>query len=607
MKTKIRLLLALGLVLIMPVVTLAIETTSSGYNDPVLEEGLQFDAVLNGDHVETSWTKFAPEGFNYYKVVRSTTNPDPVYPDDGYIQVTSDPDFTFYTDKDVPEGKSFYRVCSIAKPDRFCSNVVVIEKGESEPVPELISEAPVVIELEGFMGSEGVVLEWSVEGSAPHGFKVAYSKTSEEPSYPGDSATYLSDPAKRRYEHHDVKPGYTYHYRVCQYEGNGHCGVYSNPVAVVIPEDYEAEPIKSEPIPEKVIGGDEYQALKAEIAALKAKVAQLEDFVDVQKHKYETAIDYLREKGIVQGYDDGSYKPDITINRAEFMKIVMGEKYGEELTADQADCFEDVGKEWYAPYVCLGKTKGVVSGYGNGYFKPGDHISFVEAAKILANVYGLDLGDEGSHWYEKYVHALQSDGYIPSSIGELSKPITRAEMAELIWRIKEQVKDQAHAELILEPIKVNEGDFAGWQVYDGDDFQFFHPGWYQGEKWGRVILSEEKDYIDNLHVQNYMAVDTYMNVYDVSGSDLATDVWFEHPLVSSAEVTINGVKGLRRHFRAPRGTMVNGRTTGENENILVYSFPVNGRVVVLQYFNAHGTENKDVEVFEKIASSFSLK
>ena len=111
MKNKVRVLLVFGLLLVMPVVTFATGATSSGYNEPIMEESFEFDAVLNGDQVETSWTSFAPEGFNYYKVVRSTTNPDPVYPDDGYIQVTSDPDFTFYTDEGVLKGVSYYRVC----------------------------------------------------------------------------------------------------------------------------------------------------------------------------------------------------------------------------------------------------------------------------------------------------------------------------------------------------------------------------------------------------------------------------------------------------------------------------------------------------------------
>ena len=618
MKNKIRSILVFGLLFATPAMTLAIGSASNGYNEPVLETGLAFEAVLDGDRVETSWAKFAPEGFNYYKVIRSTANPDPVYPDDGYIQAIGDADTTSYVDYDVPEGVSYYRVCSIVSPDRYCSDVVTIayngsetteasqKEEEEEGQEETLDDA--VINLEGALTDKGVVLEWALDGSAPHGFKVAYSKTNLSPSYPGDSATYLSDPGVRRFVHSDVKPGYTYHYRVCQYNGNGGCNSYSNAVAVTVPADHvAAESAVKEVTPEKTIAADEYQALKDEIGRLRARVAQLEAFVDVQQHRYAAAIDYLREKGIVQGYDDGTYKPDNTINRAEFMKIVMGEKYSDELSSDLADCFDDVGKDWYAAYVCLAKNKGVISGYPDGEFRPAQNISFVEAAKILANVYGLDLGEDGSNWYEKYVEALQENGYIPDSVNALSKPITRAEMAELIWRIKEQVKDQAHAQLISVPVKIDEGAYAGWQVYEGSDFKFYHPGWYQGQKWGWDILSEEADYIDNLNVQNYMDVDTYLAVYDVSGTDLATDVWFEHPLVSSSETTINGLPVLIRHYRAPSGTVVNGRTTGENENIYVYSYLVNGRVVVLQYFNAHGTENKDLAVFEKIANSFSLK
>ena len=101
-----------------------------------------------------------------------------------------------------------------------------------------------------------------------------------------------------------------------------------------------------------------------------------------------------------------------------------------------------------------------------------------------------------------------------------------------------------------------------------------------------------------------MAVDSYLSVYTVGGSDLNTTVWFDHPLVSSQELTINGVTALKRHYRAPRGTVVNGRTTGENENITVYTYRIDGKVAVLQYFNAYGSENYNVETFYQIAESF---
>jgi len=131
-----------------------------------------------------------------------------------------------------------------------------------------------------------------------------------------------------------------------------------------------------------------------------------------------------------------------------------------------------------------------------------------------------------------------------------------------------------------------------------------NPNWYQGEKWGRDILTEELDFYQNLNTPNYMHVDSYVNVYTVAGTNMATSVWFDHPLVSSTNLTINGVTVLKRHFRAPRGTVVNGRTTGENENITIYSYQLDGKVAVLHYFNAFGTENKNVETFYKIAESF---
>ena len=253
------------------------------------------------------------------------------------------------------------------------------------------------------------------------------------------------------------------------------------------------------------------------------------------------------------------------------------------------------------------QNKGIVSGYPDGTFKPANNINFVEAAKILAEAYSLDTTSGGT-WYEGYVKALQSDNYIPPTINRLDKPVSRAEMAELIWRIKEQKKDKSSIELIHEPISVNSGDYTGWATYNGDGFSFNHPNWYKGFKWGWDLLTDEKDFIDNINVPNYMDVDSYLSVYAVSGSNLHTSVWFDHPLVSSTELTINGVPALKRHYRAPRGTVVNGRTTGENENITIYTYRLsNGKVAVLQYFNAYGKENYNVGTFYKIAESFAVR
>ena len=106
------------------------------------------------------------------------------------------------------------------------------------------------------------------------------------------------------------------------------------------------------------------------------------------------AIGYLQENNIVQGYEDNTFRPENTINRAEFLKIVMEAKYAEEdfetcMTENMKNewiylFMTDVPKDgWYAKYVCLGKTEGVIQGYPDGTFRPAEEISLVEAAKII--------------------------------------------------------------------------------------------------------------------------------------------------------------------------------------------------------------------------------
>jgi hypothetical protein len=425
-----------------PVTTSSQATDSNGYYPKTVYNAFNFSAVLSDGKVKMSWTPYAPSGFNYYKVVRSTTNSDPVYPDDGYILANGDPDFSSYTDTNVKVGTSYYRICSIAKPYRYCSPVATIysESGSAATSEEKATTAtssitPAVLTLKAAMGETGVDLDWSVDGTTPKGVKVAISTVNTTPTYPvmsGDSYRYLSDPNVRSYTDIRVIPGKTYHYRVCQYNGAGTCITYSNAVSVTIPETFDADAVK-----------------EASLAANKVTAQAKDTFSDSGQHLYKAAISYLREANVVEGYDDGTFRPDNTINRAEFMKIVIAAKYNWEYInlSRSGNCFTDVGSEWFAPYICMAKNEGIVGGYPDGSFGPSRNISFVEAAKILAEVYGLEL-TKGDNWYEGYVKALQENNYIPGTVSTLEKPITRAEMAELIWRIKMQKRDQSHSTLI---------------------------------------------------------------------------------------------------------------------------------------------------------------
>ena len=156
---------------------------------------------------------------------------------------------------------------------------------------------------------------------------------------------------------------------------------------------------------------------------------------------YSEAIDSYRSQGIISGYNDGSFKPNATINRAEFMKIVMTARDG-ELDGPEGFCFPDVGDQWHAPYICTARQDGIVSGYPDGTFQPGEDINFVEAGKIISLVFEQDIEELGFDWYEKYVRALEASKAIPQTIDSLERKITRGEMVEMMWRLTENKKDQ---------------------------------------------------------------------------------------------------------------------------------------------------------------------
>ncbi len=164
-------------------------------------------------------------------------------------------------------------------------------------------------------------------------------------------------------------------------------------------------------------------------------------FFDVTgDHSNYDAIAYVEEAGIVRGYSDGSFKPDATINRAEFSKIIVEAAPGYE--PPRTECFPDVQTEWFAPYVCEAKNRGIVNGYPDGFFRPEREVTFVEAAKMISAAFGYNAPLDPI-WYRPYVQELESRSAIPTSLNEFAEPLTRGEMAEMVYRIRSNIRTKS--------------------------------------------------------------------------------------------------------------------------------------------------------------------
>jgi hypothetical protein len=167
-------------------------------------------------------------------------------------------------------------------------------------------------------------------------------------------------------------------------------------------------------------------------------------FSDVPKESFSTdSLEYLKENKVISGYPDGTFKPENEINRAEFTKIIVG-----ALTDSPkgSNCFTDVKDEWFAPYVCEAKERKIIDGYADGSFKPAENINFSEASKIVANAFGVTADNDGdpnaANWYQPFVVGLETQKAIPLSVEFFDEKITRDEMAEMTYRLKAKVKDK---------------------------------------------------------------------------------------------------------------------------------------------------------------------
>lgn len=106
--------------------------------------------------------------------------------------------------------------------------------------------------------------------------------------------------------------------------------------------------------------------------------------VDVGDEHY-VAVKFLKDRNIIEGYADGTFKPGQEINRAEALKIILGTLYRTPpKNAPAPKDFPDVQTgDWFAQYVEKGVENGIVEGYPDGYFHPERTINKVESLKMV--------------------------------------------------------------------------------------------------------------------------------------------------------------------------------------------------------------------------------
>lgn len=160
----------------------------------------------------------------------------------------------------------------------------------------------------------------------------------------------------------------------------------------------------------------------------------------------KTAIEYLYQNNVVEGYPDHTFHPERTLNRAEFTTLISkSEKV--DLRDYKSQCFPDTGvSEWFHPYVCAAKERDWVKGYPDRSFKPGNKINKVEALSILCRAQNWQTSAPSvqpfsdtalDQWYTPCISYALSKNFLEEKAGSEFKPseqITRRAFSEILFR-----------------------------------------------------------------------------------------------------------------------------------------------------------------------------
>ncbi len=160
----------------------------------------------------------------------------------------------------------------------------------------------------------------------------------------------------------------------------------------------------------------------------------------VEGNAFEPAVHYWLDQGVITGYPDGTFKPNQNVSRAEALKLILESNDVSSDNGVEGVTFSDVPSDaWFTPFVTKALDEGWIGGYPDGTFKPNETVNRVEALKILAEVSHQTLTPSSEMWYQPYLQwGLDQFLILPNIEGsaQANAPMTRAEMAEMLYRFK---------------------------------------------------------------------------------------------------------------------------------------------------------------------------
>lgn len=161
------------------------------------------------------------------------------------------------------------------------------------------------------------------------------------------------------------------------------------------------------------------------------------NFLDLKTNDlHYNAINYVSAQGIVNGYSDNTFRSQEHINRVELLKILMEANSLNQTLCNESFSYSDVDwYSWYGEYLRKASCLKIVQGDPNGTFRPSDNVNAAEGFKMISIAFGFETKSTDV-WYQAYTENLILKNVIPTDIQSVTNPLTRGQVAEIIYRLQ---------------------------------------------------------------------------------------------------------------------------------------------------------------------------
>ena len=162
-------------------------------------------------------------------------------------------------------------------------------------------------------------------------------------------------------------------------------------------------------------------------------------FTDSADIKATEAVNMLSALGVINGYTDGSFKPNDTVTRAEMAKMIYVLRTGSDKATAYENAttkFTDIKGHWAAPYIKYCEAMGIIAGKSATKFAPDVTVTGEETAKMLLVTIGYDAtkaGLVGTAWAQKSTALATENGLLEDVDASLGLALPRQWAAQMIY------------------------------------------------------------------------------------------------------------------------------------------------------------------------------